>query len=119
RASPQSIADYDNRRRAGFVLIFSKRSADLRPQADYAEEISRHCRTGDAFRIPAGNAAQVSRFLVSGSKMFENGVIFLPVEIVGKRDGIVLSRSRRFVQHHDAVRVGIRQRTKQYRVDDT
>ena len=51
--------------------------------------------------------------------MFENSVVFLPVEVVWQRDGIILPRAGGFIKHHDAVRVRIRQRPQQYGVDDT
>ena len=50
--------------------------------------------------------------------MFENGVVILPIEIIGQRDRIILSRPGRFVQDHDPVGVRIRQRPKQDGVDD-
>src|SRR5437764_13149855 len=56
-ASPQAITDYDNRRRTGLVLLLSKRSANFRPQTDYAEKISCNCCTGNACGIAARNAA--------------------------------------------------------------
>ena len=51
-------------------------------------------------------------------EMFENGVVISPVEIIGQRDRVILARSRRFVENHDAIGVRIRKRSKQNRVDD-
>ena len=45
-----------------------------------------------------GNAAEISRFFVRAGEMLENGVVVSPIEIVGQRDGIILTRSGRFVQ---------------------
>jgi hypothetical protein len=55
---------------------------------------------------------------MSRGEMLKNGVVFLPIEIIGQRDGVILARPGRFVQDHDPVRVWIRKRPQQNRVDD-
>src|SRR4029077_13359974 len=55
---------------------------------------------------------------MSRGEMFKNGVVFLPIEIVGQRNGVILARTGRFVQDHDPVRVRIRKRPQENRVDD-
>src|SRR5436309_7551740 len=50
--------------------------------------------------------------------MFENFVVPLPIEIIGQRDGKILTRTGRFAQDHDPVRIRIRQRPKQNGVND-
>src|SRR4030095_11218474 len=51
-------------------------------------------------------------------QMFENRVVVSPIKIIRKRHGIILAGSGRFVQNHDAIGVGIRQRAKQNSVDN-
>ncbi len=50
--------------------------------------------------------------------MLKNGIIISPIEIVGQRNGVVLTWPGRFVHNHDPVGVRIWKRTKQDGVDD-
>src|SRR5215472_258617 len=53
-----------------------------------------------------------------GSEMFEDRVVVSPIEIVWKSNRVILTRSRRFIQNHDSIRVWVRQGLQQYCVDD-
>src|SRR6266436_2390668 len=55
---------------------------------------------------------------MGSGEVFEDGVVVSPIEVVRQRNGIILSRSRRFVEHHDPVCVRVRQRSQQYCIDD-
>ena len=50
--------------------------------------------------------------------MFKNRVVVSPIEIVGQRNRIILTRSGRFIQHHDPVGIWIWQRPQQNRIND-
>jgi hypothetical protein len=50
--------------------------------------------------------------------MFKNRVVVSPIEIVRQRNRVILTGSRRFIQHHDPVGVPVRQRAQQNRIND-
>src|SRR5882762_7436008 len=50
--------------------------------------------------------------------MFKNRVVVSPIEIVGQRNRIILTRSGRFIQHHDPVGVWVWKRSQQNRIND-
>src|SRR5262249_18044456 len=118
RALPKPIANHHHRWRPNFVFLFAKRSPDLRRQSDDVKKVSCNRRARNALRVASRNSTEISRFLMSRGEMFKNGVVLLPIKIIRERDRIILSRSGRFVKDHDPVRIRVRKRTKQDRVDD-
>jgi len=79
---PETIADHDYGRSAYFVFVSAESAANFRWQTDNVEKIPRDRSARHAFRLATGNAAEISRFLVRGGKMLENGVVIPPIEIV-------------------------------------
>ncbi len=59
-AVPQSIAYNHQRRRAGYIFVFAKSTAELRRQPDHIEKIRGHKRDGDSLRFAAGNATEIA-----------------------------------------------------------
>ena len=55
---------------------------------------------------------------MGAGEIFENGVVVSPIKVVRQRNRIILSRAGRFVENHDSLRVWIRQRSQQHRIDD-
>src|SRR5205814_5038885 len=96
-ALPEPIADHDHRWRADFIFVCTERATDFGWQTDHVEKIPSDRSARDALGFAAGNATEVTRFLMSAREMFECFVVVSPVEIIRQRDREILPRSRRFV----------------------
>ena len=81
-ARPKSIADDREEWTARFIFFFGERSTELGSQPDYLEKVCRDDRRTDFLGAASGNIAQGDGFVPSQRKIFENGVVMPPVEIV-------------------------------------
>ena len=81
-ARPEMVTDHGEKRTARLIFFFRERSTELGRQADYLEKVC--CDNGrtDLLRTPSGNLTQGHGFVPSERKVFENGVVMPPVEVV-------------------------------------
>ena len=118
-AVPESIAQNNQRRRAGFVFIFGKGAAELRIEADDVEEIRGHISAGDAFRFAARDATQVARFeRARDGEMLKRLRVVSPIEVIRQREGSVDAVGY-FIQVNDPLRLRKGSGRKEHCVNDT
>ncbi len=111
---PKIVADDDGRLRVGSTVGFDEIAAERRFHAE-----DREVRPGHgAPRQQFGGRAVGERHLTPavGGDLFEAGLLRLQGKVVGNRKG-KLVRRRVGVVPHESIRVGIRQRAQQRRVD--
>ena len=103
-AVPKPIADDHQCRRARFIFVVAKGSADLRWQSDHVEKIRGHKSDGYSFRFAAGNAAEIARLEAGEREVLERSAVTLPIDVIRQRDRSVRSLDD-FVQINEPLRL--------------
>ena len=102
---------------AGLVLVRKKRAAQRWLHSEDIEVVRRDARASDQDRlVPTGQRCTPTSF---GGHVLEDGVLVRPIEIVQGGDAIEPAVRKPFEDAHDAVRVGIWQRTQQHAIHKT
>ena len=114
-AAPEPLADHDSmrgRRR----IVRAERAARDRQDTKDVEESRRHRLAGNPFGQGAWSGQRPAA-AGDGRHRGEGLVLFAPVHIVQRRDAVAGGPGRSFPEHHERIRIAVRQCPEQRRVE--
>ena len=100
----------------------SSSSLKTRPISGATPMTSKKLRVTDAVETRSGSRPGIPLKLRDSlcvqARCSKTCCLFLPIEIIRERNGKILARPGRFVQHHDPIGIWIRKRPKQNGIND-
>src|SRR5712692_5724693 len=115
-ALPQTSADDDYVIPSRLTIFRGERAAPHGIHTQDGKQIVGACLRGNLFRLAI--AGEIAASIGKRSKAFKDFVLILPIKEVGRTDRILFGALVLLPQDYQSIRVAIRKRTKQHRIDD-